>query len=249
MTEVELREQLLQAMLAAPSVSARRDQREIEKLAAQPLLDAFFDGLNGGAEELLSAYLDRAVARLVRLVNDEQHRLSSTAETEEVAIGRPFAPSRQNTRSLESDDARGPFSRDTAYTGFRKAMMAADWFDSAPERDVALLLEDDASVEWWLRLQTGDLPISWRRSGDGYNPDFLVILAGGERWIVEVKADNQMTSQAVEGKRNAAKKWANYVNTSPTFSSGPKWHYLLVSESDVRDANGSWAALKGLGGA
>ncbi|GAB3033823.1 hypothetical protein GCM10027052_09070 [Parafrigoribacterium mesophilum] len=244
-----LREQLLQAMLASPSVSARKDQREIEKLAAQPLLDAFFDGLNGGADELLSAYLDRAIVRLVRLVNDEQHRLSSTAETEQVAIGRSFVPCRQNTRSYESDDVRDSFSRDTAYSGFRKSVMTSDWFDSEPERDVALLLDDDESAKWWLRLQNGDLPINWRRTGDGYNPDFLVSLADGERWIVEVKADNQMTTESVQRKRNAAKKWSNYVNTSPAFSAGPKWHYVLVSESDVRDANGSWAALRGLGGA
>lgn len=244
-----LREQLLQAMLSSPSVSARKDQRDIEKIAAGPLLDAFFDGLNGGADELLSAYLDRAVVRLVRLVNDEQHRLSSTAETEQVAVGRPFEPSRQNTRQFESDDVRDSFSRDSAYSGFMKSVMTHDWFDSEPERDVALLLDDDHDAAWWLRLQTGDLPISWRSTGEGYNPDFLVALGNGERWIVEVKADNQMTSESVLGKRNAAKKWSNYVNTSPTFSDGPSWHYVLVSESDVRDAHGSWAALRGLGGA
>jgi hypothetical protein len=29
---------------------------------------------------------------------------------------------------------------------------------------------------------------------------------------------------------------------------GTRWHYLLVSETDVKTAKGSWAALKGLGG-
>jgi type III restriction enzyme len=248
LTTAQLRAQLLQAMLAAPAVSARREQREVERLAAEPLLDAFFDGLNGGADELLSAYLERAAARIVRLVNDEQHRLSSAAETEQVAVGRPFKPQRQNTRTEESDDPRAPFSRDVAYSGFAKSLMTADWFDSAPERDVALLLDDDAAVEWWVRLQIGDLPISWR-AGGGYNPDFLVSAAPDQRWIVEVKADNQMKTAEVSGKRAAAKRWANYVNTSPEFATGPRWAYLLVSESDVEDARGSWAALKGLGGA
>ncbi|SIR95769.1 DEAD/DEAH box helicase family protein [Microbacterium sp. RURRCA19A] len=248
MTSSELRGQLLQAMLAAPAVSARREHRDAERLAAEPLLDAFFDGLNGGAEELLSAYLERAAARLIRLVNDEQHRLSTVAETEQVAVGRPFRPQRQNTRAQQSDDPRGVFGRDTAYRGFHKSLMTADWFDSSPERDVALLLEDDVAVDWWVRLQTGDLPISWR-TGGGYNPDFLVSVARDQRWIVEVKADNQMKSAEVSGKRVAAKRWANYVNTSPEFAHGPRWSYLLVSESDIEDAKGSWAALKGLGGA
>ena len=248
LTTDELRTQLLKAMLAAPAVSARREQRDVERLAAEPLLDAFFDGLNGGADELLSAYLERAATRLVRLINDEQHRLSSAAETEQVAVGRTFKPQRQNTRTEKSDDPRSPFSRDVAYSGFDKTLMTADWFDSAPERDVALLLDDDSAVEWWVRLQVGDLPISWR-AGGGYNPDFLVAASPNQRWIVEVKADNQMKSAEVAGKRAAAKRWANYVNTSPEFATGPRWSYLLVSESDVDDAKGSWAALKGLGGA
>lgn len=248
LTTTELRALLLQSMLAAPAVSARREHRDIERLAAEPLLDAFFDGLNGGADELLSAYLERAAARLVRLVNDEQHRLSSAAETEQVAVGRSFSPQRQNTRLEESDDPRSPFSKDTAYTGFNKSLMTSDWFDSSPERDVALLLDDDSVVRWWIRLQVGDLPISWR-AGGGYNPDFLVAVDPDQRWIVEVKANNQMKSAEVVGKRVAAKRWANYVNTSPEFSTGPRWSYLLVSESDVEDARGSWAALKGLGGA
>lgn len=248
LTTSELRSQLLQAMLAAPAVSARREHRDVERLAAEPLLDAFFDGLNGGADELLSAYLERAAARLVRLINDEQHRLSSAAETEQVAVGRAFTPRRQNTRTGESDDPRSQFSRDVAYTGFSKSLMTADWFDSSPERDVALLLDDDSAIEWWIRLQVGDLPISWR-AGGGYNPDFVVAVEPDQRWIVEVKADNQMKSAEVAGKRAAAKRWANYVNTSPEFSTGPRWSYLLVSESDVEDARGSWAALKGLGGA
>ena len=29
---------------------------------------------------------------------------------------------------------------------------------------------------------------------------------------------------------------------------GARWHYLLISETDVKTAKGSWAALKGLGG-
>ncbi len=55
-----------------------------------------------------------------------------------------------------------------------------------------------------------------------------------------------MTSETVQGKRNPAKKWFSYVNTSPSFRPGPKWNYVLLSEADVRDAIGSWAALRGL---
>jgi type III restriction enzyme len=56
-----------------------------------------------------------------------------------------------------------------------------------------------------------------------------------------------MTSADVQGKREAAKRWANHVNAEPAV--GARWNYLLVSETDVRTAKGSWEALKRLGGA
>ena len=61
----------------------------------------------------------------------------------------------------------------------------------------------------------------------------------------DVKMDKEMTSADVLGKREAAKRWANYVSADA--SVGTPWRYLLVSESDVAEAKGSWPALKKLG--
>ena len=63
------------------------------------------------------------------------------------------------------------------------------------------------------RLHTGDLPILWNSAGQQYNPDLLVIETNGAHWIVEVKMDKEMTSADVQGKREAALRWANYVTT------------------------------------
>jgi type III restriction enzyme len=59
--------------------------------------------------------------------------------------------------------------------------------------------------------------------------------------------DKEMTAADVLGKREAAMRWANYVNTDEHVD--VTWRYLLVSESDVETAKGSWSALKKLGGA
>ncbi|HZT97438.1 MAG TPA: hypothetical protein VFB34_11455 [Chloroflexota bacterium] len=40
--------------------------------------------------------------------------------------------------------------------------------------------------------------------------------------------DKEMTSPDVGGKRDAAKRWASYVNADPKV--GAPWAYLLVSE-------------------
>ncbi len=53
--------------------------------------------------------------------------------------------------------------------------------------------------------------------------------------------DKEMQSVDVQ------RSWANYVSGDEKV--GTCWRYLLVSETDVKNAKGSWDALKGLGGA
>jgi type III restriction enzyme len=54
-----------------------------------------------------------------------------------------------------------------------------------------------------------------------------------------------MISADVQAKREAATRWANHVSAEPTV--GSRWCYLLVSESDVETARGSWEAPKHMG--
>jgi hypothetical protein len=55
----------------------------------------------------------------------------------------------------------------------------------------------------------------------------------------------EMTSADVQGKREAASRWANHVSADDQV--GARWNYLLVSEADVETAKGSWEALTRLG--
>jgi type III restriction enzyme len=57
--------------------------------------------------------------------------------------------------------------------------------------------------------------------------------------------DKEMNSDEVQGKRDAAQRWANHVSADEAV--GTAWRYLLVSESDIITAKGSWAALRSLG--
>lgn len=78
--EDELRARLAEMVLGSPAVPARKDQRA----ALQPKLDAFFDGMGAKAVEVLSANLDRAGARLIRLVETEQRRFMAKPSYHEV---------------------------------------------------------------------------------------------------------------------------------------------------------------------
>jgi type III restriction enzyme len=133
------------------------------------------------------------------------------------------------------------------YEGYKKSLYAQDWFDSSTERDLANILDDEPAITLWVRLQIGDLPILWTDGGREYNPDFIAIDTDSTHWVVEVKMNKEMSTPEVKGKRDAARRWANYVSADEKVG-GTRWRYLLLSENDVKTAKGSWEALKKLGG-
>lgn len=236
----DLRVQLAEAVLASPAVPAYKRERK----ALAPLLDAFFDGLGSKAEPVLSANLDRANARLIRLVETEQRRVMGRPKFDEVVETKTFAPQRVNDREV-SEDRYGAFSRTSAYNSWKRSLFSLAWFDSRPERDVANVLDEEDAVSVWVRLHRNDLPILWNSAGNDYNPDFLVVETDGTHWVVEVKANKDMETYDVQGKREAARRWANHVSADDQVDA--RWRYLLASEADVEAAKGSWTALKNLG--
>ncbi|MEX1172528.1 MAG: DEAD/DEAH box helicase family protein [Chloroflexota bacterium] len=233
----DLRTQLVDIVLGAPAVPARREERA----AAVPLMDAFFEGLGDQATELLSANMGRAGARLVRLVSEEQRTYMAAPSFHEVVELKAFVPARATDRPV-SGDRHGGFSRSVAYEGWQRSLFPIAWFDSRPERTVANMVDEDDSVACWVRLHTGDLPILWNSAGQEYNPDFIVIDADGTHWVVEVKMNKEMASPDVRGKRDAARRWANHVSADESVR--VRWRYMIVSEADVETAKGWWSALK-----
>ena len=231
---------LRSALLASPMVPARKGQAAM----AEPLIQAFVEGLGERAQEVLSSYLERATARFVKLVEAEQRKVAPKPRYEEVVAVERIGRVRTNSRVVSADRV-GRFSRRTAYEGWETSLYPIEWFDSSPERAFALVVDGATSVDRWVRLHTGELPILWRNEGREYHADFVVVEKSGARWVVEVKSDKDSTTEEVLAKREAAKRWVNYVNASSLVD--VTWGYLLVSESDLADAKGSWEALKALG--
>ncbi len=238
--EADLRIQLAEIVLGSPAVPARKNQRT----ALQPLLDAFLEGLGKEMVSLLSANLDRAGARLIRLVESEQRKYMANPSYKEVVDSAAFEPIRITDKQV-STDRLGAFSKAMAYGDWKRSIYSLAWFDSKPERTVANMVDEDDSVAWWLRLHINDLPILWSSGGQNYNPDLLVIETDGTHWVVEAKMEKEMKSGEVQTKRVAARRWANYVTADENVEFA--WKYLLVSESDIDTSKGSWAALKKLG--
>jgi len=234
------KEQLVDAVLHADVVTLRVG----EDVGAARIVNAFLRGLGADAERVLSGFLGTAAARLVRAVTAEHRRFLANPEYTKVVSIEPFAPARI-ARAETSDDRSGTWKRGVGYTGFAKSLYEQDWFDSGLEKQLAVILDDASEIEVWARLQRADLRIVWESDGRVYEPDFVAVESGGTHWIAESKADRDLPSRDVRGKEFAAKRWAQHVSAQ----TGADWRYLLVGETDVAEARGSWAALKQLAGA
>lgn len=79
-----------------------------------------------------------------------------------------------------------------------------------------------------------------------YSPDFLVRTADAV-YLVETKAQNQMTTPNVQRKRKAALAWCDRINAlSDELRQSPPWHYVLLGEAVVYEWQGKAARLNEL---
>lgn len=234
----EARTRLVNAILHADVVTLRIG----EDRGAEKIVDAFLSGVGDDAERVLSGFVDTAAGRLVREVTTEHRHFLAHPEYEKVFSVDDFGPARVAAAEL-SGDRTGAWKRGVGYTGFAKSLYDHDRFDSGTEKSVAVILDDADEIDVWVRLQRGDLRIIWESDGRAYEPDFVAVEKDGTHWVVEPKADRELDTDAVRGKEFAAKRWANHVSAQ----TGVDWRYLLVGETDVAEARGSWAALKKLG--
>ena len=140
------------------------------------------------------------------------------------------------------------FVRGYPYSGWQRSFYDIATFDSySAEFRLAETLDTTPGVKAWQRItNTVPLTIPYRHGATDrqYTPDFIVITSDGVHWIVEGKADGDMTDPVVIAKRDAARQWVDAVNADPNVPT--QWAYLLLSESVVKNAP-TWAALKAAG--
>jgi type III restriction enzyme len=239
------REGLIRRVMSVKGVP----NRPLELGAAQRIVDRLIEAMGDKAADQLSAFGERCgqrlateVAKTLRDANSAQVTYSDDVEL--VAL----CKTRETRKRRVAGHADGSFDKAVAFNGWSKNLYSHAWFDTAPEFKAANAIDSGKSVIVWARLHINDVPITWTSEGRRYNPDFVVIeVENGHHhgWLVETKADKDMTSAEVVAKRRAARKWANTANSSPAVDI--IWDYLLVGEQDIEDAQGSWEFLKGFG--
>ncbi len=118
------------------------------------------------------------------------------------------------------------------FTGFKKALHDIYKFDSDTEKTFAAILEQDITVNKWLRPADRQFDIYWNNGADKYVPDFVVETAQG-LFLVELKRADQLPTTEVQEKAKAAQKWVQAVNAVLAKNNEKLWTYLLIPHTEV----------------
>jgi type III restriction enzyme len=189
-----------------------------------------------------------ATARLLEWISAQQTSRPAREVTDVTQVRWPDPEDRIELRPPQDRQLitrSADFERGYPYKGWAKSVYGVNAFDAySTEFRLAQMFESSSNVKAWIRVDnTVPLRINYLTGAvqREYMPDFIVIDDQGTNWIVEGKADTEMSSPIVLAKADAAKAWVTAVNSSAVVTE--KWGYLISSESVIAAAN-NWQSLK-----
>lgn len=119
------------------------------------------------------------------------------------------------------------------FTGYKKGYYTENGFDSDTERPFSIILEEDPEVIRWIKPPLNQLGLFWQ-AGQQYNPDFLVETAT-HKYMVEVKAANEVTAQDVVAKAREGIRWCRFASTADP--DHKPWVYRLITDENIHPGN------------
>lgn len=119
------------------------------------------------------------------------------------------------------------------FNGYKKSYYEENSFDSDSERLFSVVLEEDTDVIKWIKPPLNQMGIFWQ-AGSQYNPDFLVETKD-KKYMVEVKASNEVQNPEVAAKAQEAKKWCKYATEIDP--DNKPWVYCLIKDNNIKTGN------------
>lgn len=126
--------------------------------------------------------------------------------------------------------------------GFRKSYYPEYKFDSSTEWDFAYVLENDDTVQKWLRPVPQQFNIYWANGSKKYEPDFIVETADAI-YMCETKREDQIKSEEVQAKAEAARNYCRLASDYTGKHGGKPWRYMIVPDTEV-DRLSTFSQLK-----
>jgi type III restriction enzyme len=195
--------------------------------------------LQGHAKQLAEAVFAQMKGNMWR--DQANYRVTVTAAFENLRPQTFDGSSQETVRDFRQAPERLSDIKRFIFGGFKKCCYQMAKFDSDTERKMAVLLEQDSTVQLWMKPGPNQFKV-YDADGLPYQPDF-VVETDSDKLIIETKRQSEMNDVLVKRKADAASLWA-FIATEfhgKTVSDKP-WSYLLVPEDSVREN----ATVKGL---
>lgn len=122
------------------------------------------------------------------------------------------------------------------FRGFEKSCHFEYKFDSRTEQTLSFILENDKEVLKWLRPAPNQFRIYWHHNSKIYEPDFVVETADCI-YLIETKRADEIPSNEVQAKAQAALKYCNYATEYTAEQGGKPWKYALIPHDQVSKTN------------
>jgi len=118
------------------------------------------------------------------------------------------------------------------FTSFKKACHRQYKFANRTEQTFSFILENDKEVSKWMRPSLHQFRIYWNSKGQTYQPDF-VAETSEYIYMIETKAIDDIKTEEVQQKKNAALKYCEYANEFINEHGGKQWKYVLIPHNQV----------------
>lgn len=186
--------------------------------------------LQGHAKQIAEAIFAQMRSNMWR--DQANYRVTVTAAFENLKPQTFDGSSQAAVRDFRQAPERLSEIKRFIFGGFKKCCYQMAKFDSDTERKMAVLLEQDDTVQLWMKPGPNQFKV-YDAEGLPYQPDF-VVETETEKLIIETKRQSEMNHVLVKRKAEAASLWAHVATEFHGKKVADKpWSYLLVPEDVV----------------
>lgn len=221
---------------ALSEISVDEDADYILDIVQQYL--ALIDGTDDDKKRIVRRYAKLIIDDIVKQIHENMDRQTYYTHV----VQKDLIVFRKAVKNVRADGGEVSFRKSFAnkseikkyvFTGYKKSYYGANAFDSDTERLFSIVLEDDAEVIRWIKPPLNQLGLFWQ-AGQQYNPDFLVETPTA-KYMIEVKAKNEVKNPDVVGKAKEGIKWCKYASIVD-FDKKP-WEYKLITDEVISVGN------------
>lgn len=221
---------------ALSEISVDEDADYILNIVQQYL--ALIDGSEADKNKIVRRYAKLIIDDIVKQIHENMDRQTYYTHV----VQKDLIVFRKAVRNVRADGGEVNFRKTIAnkseikkyvFTGYKKSYYNINAFDSDTERLFSVILEDDKDVIRWIKPPLNQLGLFWQ-AGQQYNPNFLVETPT-TKYMIEVKAKNEVNNPDVVGKAKEGIKWCKYASIVD-FDKKP-WEYKLITDEVISVGN------------